>query len=198
MRLHLRALALVVALLLGGLARPTEAVGEGAVMAKYYAWFDQSTWASGKPSDLPAQPYLSSDRAAIERQVDQARAAGIDGFALNWWGPDNPTDTNLQTLLEVAKTRNFKVTVDVDLNSPFWENEGDVANALVYLRRYYAHPAWYRYDGWPVISFYGIRKYPVATWSSIRSIAARSEERYGWAGWSDGLPLAHGPWSNHA
>src|SRR5947207_1066634 len=159
MKLPLRALALLAALLLGGLARPTAAAGEGAVLAKYYAWFDQNSWISGKPSDLPSDPYLSSDRKAIERQVDQARAAGVDGFALNWWGPDNPTDTNLQVLLEVSKSRGFKVTVDVDLNSPFWANEGDVANALVYLRRYYAHPAWYRFDGWPVVSFYGIRKY---------------------------------------
>src|SRR5215210_8753604 len=112
------------------------APGEGAVMAKYYAWFDQNTWTSGKPSDLPAQPYLSSDRAAIERQVDQARAAGIDGFVLNWWGPDNPTDTNLQTLLEVARSRNFKVTVDVDLNSPFMTSAGEVRTSLGYLRKY--------------------------------------------------------------
>ena len=95
----LSALLLFVATLLP-VPAAAAAPGEGAVVAKYYAWFDQSTWASGKPSDLPAQPYLSSDRGAIERQVDQARAAGIDGFVLNWWGPDNPTDTNLQTLLE--------------------------------------------------------------------------------------------------
>ena len=131
----------------------------------------QNTWASGKPSDLPAQPYMSSDRKTIERQVDQARAAGIDGFVLNWWGPDNPTDTNLQVLLEVAKSRGFKVTVDVDLNSPFMTSAGELQAALSYLRTYLAHPAWYRFDGWPVVSFYGIRKYSVGTWGVIRQAA---------------------------
>src|SRR2546423_9555732 len=107
-RASLTAILLLVTTLLPQAAQaagPDFSSGEGAVMAKYYAWFDQNTWASGKPSDLPAQPYMSSDRKTIERQVDQARAAGIDGFVLNWWGPDNPTDTNLQTLLDVAKTR---------------------------------------------------------------------------------------------
>jgi hypothetical protein len=179
----LSALFLFVATLLP-LPAAAAAPGEGAVIAKYYAWFDQNSWTSGQPSDLPSVTYLSSDRKAIERQVDQARAAGIDGFALNWWGPDNPTDTNLRVLLDVARTRNFKVTVDVDLNSPFWANEGDVANSLVYLRRYYADPAWYRFDGWPVVSFYGIRKYSVGTWSTIRSVADPNLEA-AWLGEGD-------------
>jgi hypothetical protein len=164
-----RVLAVLVALLLGGMARPTAAAGEGAVIAKYYAWFDQNTWTSGKPSDLPAQPYLSSDRAAIERQVDQARAAGIDGFALNWWGPDNPTDANLKTLLDVAGGRGFKVTVDVDLNSPFVTSAGELQDALGYLRQYLAHPAWYRYGGRPIVSFYGTARYDVATWARVKA-----------------------------
>jgi hypothetical protein len=164
----LSALVLLVATLLPAPAAAA-APGEGAVIAKYYAWFDQHTWTSGKPTDLPAQPYLSSDRAAIERQVDQARAAGIDGFALNWWGPDNPTDANLKTLLEVAGARGFKVTVDVDLNSPFVTSPAELQAALVYLRGYLGHPAWYRYGGRPVVSFYGIRKYSIGTWAATRA-----------------------------
>jgi hypothetical protein len=149
-------------------AAPAAAADAPLVFAKYYAWFDQNTWGNGKLSDQPAQPYLSSDRKAIERQVDQAKAAGIDGFQLNWWGPDNPTDTNLQTLLAVAKAKGFKVSVDFDLNSPFMTSRDDVVQALGYLDRYYGDPAWFRYDGQPVISFYGLRKYDVATWGAIR------------------------------
>lgn len=165
----MKKLAFLFALFLTLAPMPAAAApGQGAVMAKYYAWFDQETWASGKPRDLPAQTYLSSDRAAIERHVAQAQAAGVDGFVLNWWGPDNATDTNLQTLLDVAAARKFKVTVDVDMNSPFWAGADDVIASLHYLKRYYAHPAWYRFDGWPVVSFYGVRKYSVGTWGAIR------------------------------
>src|SRR5579883_957679 len=142
--------------------------GHAPVLAMYYAWYDQNTWGSGKLSDQPVSPYISADRSTIERQVTQAQSAGIDGFALNWWGPGNPTDTNLQTLLSVAAATNFKVTVDVDMNSPFWSGPDDVSAALGYLRRYYDQPAWLHVDGRPAISFYAIRKMDVATWGSIR------------------------------
>ncbi|HEY3110337.1 MAG TPA: endo-1,3-alpha-glucanase family glycosylhydrolase [Chloroflexota bacterium] len=140
----------------------------GYVLAKYYAWFDADTWVSGTLSDQPVAPYLSAERATIERQVRQAQGVGIDGFTLNWWGADNPTDANLQTLLAVARRSAFAVTVDVDLNSPFWTGPDDLASALTYLRRYFEDPAWLRLGGRPVVSFYGTRKYDLPTWRAIR------------------------------
>src|SRR5207253_1867048 len=114
----------------------------GYVLAKYYAWFDVDTWGSGTLTDQPVAPYVSAERATIERQVRQAQSVGIDGFTLNWWGADNPTDDNLQTLLAVARRNAFAVTVDVDLNSPFWAGPDDLAGALIYLSRYFDDPAW--------------------------------------------------------
>lgn len=149
-------------------ATPIPPPRDALVLAKYYPWFDANTWTSGTVVDPPAQPYESADRRVIERHVAQARAAGIDGFTLNWWGRDNPTDTNLQTLLSVVGSTGFKVTVDFDMNSPFWHGPADVIDAMTYLRRYYSHPAWVKVDGRPAISFYATRKYPVATWASIR------------------------------
>jgi hypothetical protein len=156
---------------------PTETAGPlptrlarttGYVLAKYYAWFDADSWGSGTLSDQPIAPYVSAERATIERHVRQAQGVGIDGFTLNWWGADNPTDANLRTLLAVAGRQAFAVTVDVDLNSPFWASPEDVAGALTYLRRYFDDPAWLRLGGRPVVSFYGTRKYDVPTWRSIR------------------------------
>jgi hypothetical protein len=140
----------------------------GYVLAKYYAWFDVDTWGNGTLSDQPVAPYVSAERATIERQVREAQGVGIDGFTLNWWGADNPTDSNLQTLLAVARRRAFAVTVDVDLNSPFWASPDDLASALTYLRRYFDDPAWLRLGERPVVSFYGTRKYDPSTWRAIR------------------------------
>jgi hypothetical protein len=134
------------------------------VLAKYYAWFNADDFASGPLSDRPAEPYRSDDRKAIERHVAQARAAGVDGFALNWRGPDSETDANLRTLLAVAGGGGFKVTVDVDVNTM-----SSAPSALAYLRRYFADPAWVRYEGRPLVSFFGIRRLPVETWVSIRA-----------------------------
>src|SRR5687767_3612761 len=171
----MKKLLFLAGLLLALLPAAASAAPEAPVLAKYYAWFDENTWGNGTLTDQPAQAYRSADRGAIERQVDQAKSAGIDGFELNWWGPDNPTDSNLATLLDVAQKKGFKVTVDVDLNSPFMTNTGDVTNAMSYLKKYYGHPAWFRVDGRPVVSFYGIRKYPVATWGQIRAASGNGD-----------------------
>jgi hypothetical protein len=162
-------LGLLVALFSAFQAFPAAASGDAPVLAKYYAWYDENSWGSGRLTDQPAQPYRSADRAAIERQVGQAMSAGIDGFELNWWGPRNPTDDNLRTLLAVAQARGFKVTVDFDLSSPFVSGPDDTAQALSYLRQYFASPAWFQLNGRPVVSFYGVAKYPVSTWAAIRS-----------------------------
>ncbi|HZW32252.1 MAG TPA: endo-1,3-alpha-glucanase family glycosylhydrolase [Isosphaeraceae bacterium] len=145
--------------------------GHAPVLAMYYAWYDQNTWGSGKLSDQPVSPYISADRSTIERQVTQAQSAGIDGFELNWWGPGNPTDTNLQTLLSVANAHGFAVTADFDMNSPFVHNPGDVTNDVKYLERYFSDPAWLHIGGKPVVVFYGNRRYDVATWGAIRAAA---------------------------
>src|SRR5579883_2708159 len=151
------------------LVQPALAAGSPLVLAMYYAWFDNNTWASGKLSDQPTVPYVSADRGTIERQVTEAQSAGIDGFELDWSGPGNPTDTNLQTLLSVAKEHGFRVTVDFDLNSPFIHNPGDVTNNLNYLKRYFSDPSWLQYGSKPVVVFYGIRAYDLGTWGAIRA-----------------------------
>jgi hypothetical protein len=171
----MKKLLLLAGLLLALLPAAASAAPDAPVLAKYYAWFDENTWGNGTLTDQPAQTYRSADRGAIERQVDQAKGAGIDGFELNWWGPDNPTDNNLATLLDVAGAKGFKVTVDVDLNSPFLTSRGDVANALSYLKKYHGHPAWFRVDGRPVVSFYGIRKYGVGDWANIRAASGNGD-----------------------
>src|SRR5579883_1086531 len=149
-------------------AAPVAAAGQAPVLAMYYAWYDNNTWGSGKISDQPSTPYVSSDRGTIDRQVTEAQSAGIDGFELDWWGPGNPTDSNLQTLLSVAGAHGFKVTADVDMSSPFIHNPGDVTNDLNYLKRYFNDPSWFHFDGKPVVVFYGNRTYDVGTWGAIR------------------------------
>jgi hypothetical protein len=164
----LLALLLVPAVLITSAGTPALAAGSPTVVAKYYAWYDWNSWTPGQLPDLPVEPYLSYERATIERHVKQAKSAGIDAFSLNWLGPANPTDVNLQTLLTVAKANSFAVTVDFDMNSPWVNNGGDVANHLNYLKRYMNDKAWLRYEGRPVVFFYGNRRFDIGTWAAIR------------------------------
>jgi hypothetical protein len=160
---------LVLSALLGSVPAPARAASGPAVLAQYYAWFDANSWGPTKTPDQPQTAYRSADRGTIDRQVAQAQQAGIDAFELDWWGPGNPTDTNLQALLSVANSRGFKATLTLDLNSPFMHNSGDVVNALRYATHYFGDNAWFQYNGKPFIAFYGNRQYDVGTWAWVRS-----------------------------
>ncbi len=142
------------------------------VLAFYYAWFDQNTWASGQSVDQPAEPYNSSDRATIERHVTQAQSARVDAFVQSWYGPQeagNQTETNFRTLLEVAQAKGFKAVVDLEVTSPFLGNVSAVTEALVTLLATHAkHPAYLRYQDKPVIFFWRQQQFSVDQWVAIR------------------------------
>jgi Glycosyl hydrolase family 99 len=147
-----------------------QADAERLVLAFYYPWYDQNTWNSGKVPDLPQALYNSDDRSVMARQIEQAQAAGIDGFVLNWWGKGNRTEKNLKALLDVAAEKGFRMAVDFDFkNSPVM---GGVASYAENLRHLYtvhaAHPAYLRVGGRPVIFFYNVSALPVATWQHLR------------------------------
>lgn len=176
MDLSRKAVCLALAVLAGLLCLPgvrlPQAVHAGddrLVVAFYYAWYDKKTWSSGKVPDTPASPYTSSDRDAMARQVDQAKAAGIDALILNWWGHGNQTEKNLQALLDIAAQKGLRVGVDFDLNSPFMQGTSSYADNLRHLISVHAaHPAYLRTQGRPVIFFYNVARLPVSTWRTIR------------------------------
>ncbi len=143
------------------------------VLAFYYSWYDQNTWTSGSTTDQPAQPYTSSDPAAIERHVGQAQAAGIDALVQSWYGPqetDNQTETNFRTLLGVAAVKGFRAAVDFETTSPFFTDQGQVGDALRYLlTTHVKHSAYLRHMGKPVIFFWRQQRFSVEEWAVIRA-----------------------------
>ena len=106
--------------------------------------------------------------------MDQAKAAGIDGFILAWEGPGRSSDQNLVTLLEVARQKNFWVSIYFETR--FFTTQEQVVAALRYLIAERAsHPAFLRHEGKPVFFFYntatvarGNDPSPLASWGTIR------------------------------
>ena len=147
--------------------------GERLVLAFYYNWFDENTWTPNKVPDFPAQTYVSRDRAAMARHIDQAKAAGIDVLVVNWWGPqdDNQTETNLRIMLDEAAARGFRIAVDVDLNSPYLRSAGAIQTAINTLLNSHAnHSAYLKVDGKPVVFFYNQEsRLNTGGWSAIRN-----------------------------
>jgi len=147
--------------------------GDPLVLAFYYTWFDENTWTYDQLSDLPAQPYVSRDRAAMGRHIEQAQQAGIDGFLVAWYGPNgqfNQTEPNLTALLDEAAARNFKIGILFETNSPFLGGVDSVSGALQHASQVHmSHPAYLRVDGRPVTFFWRPQIYGVGAWQGIRS-----------------------------
>lgn len=167
--------ALLAALLIAGplqTAVMAQSSSDPLVLAFYYTWFDQNTWSYDQLSDLPAEPYTSSDRGVMGRHIEQAQRAGIDALLVAWYGPGggNQTEPNLSALLDEAAARGFKIGVLFETTSPFFGGTGDVTAALQHLQNVHAaHPAYLRVDGRPVVFFWRPTIYSVDTWQTIRS-----------------------------
>jgi hypothetical protein len=163
----------VIMLALLGPVLPAAAQGEHLVLGFYYNWYDEKSFGPRKTSDQPVAPYRSADRATIERHVDQAKQAGLDGFIVSWYGPrdapDNQTESNLRTLLDVAQDKDFKVAVDFETAGPFFRTRSDTQNALAALLSTHAHhPAYLKVGGKPVVFFWQNSRFGVNDWAAMR------------------------------
>ena len=150
-------LAITLSVLLVGLGFvQTGAQGERLVMALYYPWYGMDTWTDPVLSDVPEIPYNGFDPEAVARHVGWARDAGIDVLVSAWFGPGNPTDPNLQLLMESVDPAQMSVAVLFETDSPeFFPSLASQQVALEYALNVHAtHPAYFRYQGKPVIVFW--------------------------------------------
>jgi hypothetical protein len=157
------------------------------VLANYFPWYDPGTWSTGCTSDSD-QPrdgvYHSDDPGVIARHIGQARAAGIDGFAVHWFAPGNRTDANFEKVLNLSP-EGFQSTITFLYHILPGANQQGVIDALRYVMgRYAAHPRFLRIAGRPVILFSDMYRVPdpagnrpasdkdvataVARWAAIR------------------------------
>jgi len=156
------------------------------VLAFYYGWYgkpEYHSWgdvdtnkpATSKTARYPFKgAYSSHDPEVLDWQIDQAKAHGVTGFIVSWWGQadwESWHDQSLALLLEHAERKNFKVSI-------YWEQApGDgyrqierAINELSYvLKKYGRSNSFLKVAGRPVIFAYGrvMAQIPASAWPEI-------------------------------
>src|SRR5439155_16572693 len=114
------------------------------VLAFYYMWYGPGDFDKGQMSDRPASPYISDHADVIERQVSEAKGAGIDAFISSWTGTDTETDKSLPALLDTAAKHDFHATIYFETGSAM--QHGDVVSQLKSAERLIDHQAFLRWN----------------------------------------------------
>ncbi|MET9905292.1 endo-1,3-alpha-glucanase family glycosylhydrolase [Streptomyces sp. NPDC006476] len=165
----MRRAGLLVALVLAvaGLFPASAGSAEGhrvPLLAYYYQWFEPSSWQRAK-TDYPRLGHYSSDDASVIRtHVDWARSAGIDGFVVSWKS-SAVNNRRLRLLLDVARTRDFKVAViyqGLDFHRRPLATDRVAADFRLLSARYARDPAFFRLGGRPLTVFSGTWEYSTA------------------------------------
>ena len=136
------------------------------VLAYYYAWWDASNFS--RTMFQPGEAYNSDDPNVMQRHVQQAQTAGLDGFVMSWYGNGDRTDKNLAVLLDTSQKTGFRATIHFE-TPRFWGADDVVAQLTAFYDQRIDHPAMVRYQGRPVIFFWRAAMYDNATWNAIRA-----------------------------
>lgn len=123
-------------------------------------------------------PYDSRDPVWIRAQVAAARDAGIDGFAVSWWGRESEEALGLDALFRHGTEAGLVL-------APYYETGGlwqrgalGVAADLADLLDRHGHdPAWLRVGGTPVVFLYASHRLRPHAWNAVRSRLAAEGRR---------------------
>lgn len=103
-----------------------------SVLAFYYPWYEVGDWAGAKPiaaGNVNPSPYESADPTTIDRHIQQALRAGIEGFIVSWWGGDNPWDANIGALEERIPS-GFTFALYIEVFGPAFRTEADLIREI--------------------------------------------------------------------
>lgn len=170
-------------------AHTAQAASERPVIAFYYPWYEMSDWSYNSMSDVAAPRYSGGDDAAMRRHLQQAADAGIDALVCAWFGPDEDRiNKRCRRLLQLAE-ENGRVQVALMPEQAAWgslNNVAALAGAIgVAQRDMMGSPAYFRYQGRPVLFFFGLGSLgDQNVWNDVRNRADGNRSQY-WFGGSD-------------
>ncbi len=141
------------------------------VLAFYYAWYgnpetqrrwrgrdwrevDEANKRIGSSTHYPVLgPYSSHDPKVVEQHCRWAKEAGIDGFIVSWWQPNDFHDRAMPLILDKAQKFGLEVTAYFE-TVPNKDRKKALSDVLYLLNRYGRHPVWLKVNGKPVLFVY--------------------------------------------
>ena len=141
------------------------------ILAVYEPWF-------GHPRHISVG-YSSQDPVKIRKQIDQARALGISGFVVDWYGDREPfIDRSYALIQTIAAEKNFSVSMMYDeTEAEEAEATDDAFAAFNKFNETYLAPnapgrqAYLTYDERPVIFIFP--KGGHTNWNRVRAATAK-------------------------
>lgn len=136
------------------------------VLAVYEAWW-------GHPQHISIG-YSSHDPDTITRQIRQAKAMGISGFVVDWYGDREPfIDQSYALLQKTAEKNHFKIAMMYDeTDAEDGATDEAIADFTMFRETYLSssaagHNAYLTYDGRPV--FFIFPKGGHTNWDEVRA-----------------------------
>ena len=142
--------------------KPSQAANSSPIpmLAYYYIWFDSNSWDRAKTDYPLAGRYTSDDRAVMRRQIQWAKAAGIEGFIVSWKSSD-VLNRRLEQLVDLAEEENFKLVViyqGLDFNRDPLAVEKVASDLDVFIQRFADRPAFQLFSK-PLVIWSGTWKF---------------------------------------
>ena len=142
-----------------------------------------SRYAGNRLTDVPAKLYSQDDAGFIERDVREAAAAGLDGFAVNWAGTgsaaqlttDNVYSRRLQLMVAAVHKVNsegipFKLWLSYKASAKILPTAYIMGDLSYFVRTYGRDPAFDRSrSSKTTIIWQGSRKYAVSVLQTVSS-----------------------------
>lgn len=134
--------------------------GNPQVGGKWVHWqrVDSASRRIENSTDFPSSgPYDSHDPAVVDRQMAEARAAGVTGLIASWWGEGSFEDRGMPLLLDAASRHGLTATAYYEKiagEDAASRKVAAIADLNYLLKQYASHTAWMRAEGKPVLFVY--------------------------------------------
>jgi glycoprotein endo-alpha-1,2-mannosidase len=167
------------------------------VLAFYYPWYGTADGPGGAgetrhwrridtvnkdiaaATDYPQLgAYDSHDPNLIDQHCRWAKAAGIDGLIVSWWGQNDYTDRAMPLILDACKRHGLTACIYYETVPRPQTPESAAKDIVKALNKYGRHPAYMKINGKPVVFIYGraVQQLGLAEWlKALKMVNAEYE-----------------------